>query len=200
LGDHEARMLVFATELHAILTPEQRAQLADKIEAGHPMLFGHGKRGHHGKGKGDHDKQGSHGDGEDQADRLAHAVDRFCEPITCTAEQKTQLTATFEGAHEARRDAKAEHETDKPNLKPLADAFRAETLDESKLRAALAEGKLHRQDRKGDHAQQMGATIAEIHDILTPEQRAIVADKIEADGLHAVMGKGHHGKKHRRRD
>lgn len=198
--DRAAKMVAFATELHAILTPEQRAKLADKIESGHPMLFGHGKRGHGGK----HGKWGKHGKkhGKDFAeqhdgdDRLAHAVDRFCEPITCTAEQETRLTATFQGVHEAHRDARAEHEDgQKPDWKPLADAIRAETLDAGKLRAALPEGRGDKHERKADHMKAMGATLAEIHDILTPEQRAIVAAKIEADGLRAVMGKDkHHGK------
>lgn len=188
-GDREAKMIGFATELLAILTPAQRATLADKIEAGHPMLFHHGKRGKHGG------KWGKHGEKHegDHEDRLAHKVDRFCEPISCTVEQKTQLTASFEAAHEAKREARAE--ADKPNFKPLADAVRAGTLDEGKLRAALAESGVDRHERKADRLQDMGAMLAEVHDILTPEQRAIVADKIEADGLHALMGKGHHGKK-----
>jgi Spy/CpxP family protein refolding chaperone len=183
-ADREAKMIGFATELHAILTPEQRAKLADTIEAGHPMMFLHGKRGHH------FDK----GDGEPDADHLARKVDGFCEPITCTAEQKTQLTATFESVHEAKQEARAAHEADKPDLKPLADAFRAETLDEAKLRAALAEGKVDMQERKAEHGKQFGTLLAEIHDILTPEQRAIVANMIEADGIHALMGKRGHGK------
>jgi Spy/CpxP family protein refolding chaperone len=195
-ADREDKMIAFAVELHAILTPEQRAKLADEIESGHPMLFHHGKRGHHWK-KGDHGEKGEKSE-EQKAEHLARKVDQFCEPITCTAEQKTQLSATFTGVHEAHREAKAAHEDDKPNLKPLADAFRAETLDEGKLRAALDQGGVHKQERKAEHMKEMGATIAEIHDILTPEQRAIVADKIEAEGLHAVMGKGHHGKKGKR--
>jgi Spy/CpxP family protein refolding chaperone len=197
--DREAKLIAFATELHALLTPEQRAKLADEIEAGHPMLFHHGKRGGH------HGKWGKHFAEKHGGDHLAHAVDRFCEPITCTAEQETQLTAIFQSAHEAKRDARAEHEGEQRDLKPLADAFRAETLDEGQLRAALAEGKGQKQDRKADHREAMGATLAEIHQLLTPEQRAIVADVIEADGLHALIGKRkgegkgkRHGKKGKR--
>ncbi|MFO7561401.1 MAG: Spy/CpxP family protein refolding chaperone [Enhygromyxa sp.] len=197
-ADHEAKMIGFATELHAILTPEQRAKLADKIEAKGPMfLGGHHGKGHHGKGfHGKKDFHGKKGDGEGKVDRLAHKVERFCEPISCTADQQTRLSAAFEGAHEARRDAKAAHAGDKPDFKPLADAFRAESLDEAKLRAVMGEGKVHMQERKLAHGDHMKATLAEIHEILTPEQRAIVADKIEAEGLHALMGKGkRHGKK-----
>lgn len=192
--DREAKLVGFATELHALLTPEQRAKLADEIESGRPMLFHHGKRGKHGKWGKKHGKDFEKKHEGDHADRFAHSVERFCEPISCTAEQSAQLTATFKGVHEAKRDARAEHHANKPDLKPLADAFRAETLDEAKLRAALPD----KHERKADHFEHMGATLAEIHTILTPEQRAIVADKIEAEGLHAVMGKGkgeRHGKR-----
>lgn len=190
--DREAQLVAFATELHALLTPEQRAKLADEIESGRPLLFHHGKRGKHGKWGKKHGKEFDKKQEGDHEDRLAHAVDRFCEPIRCTAEQSAQLTATFQGVHEAKRDARAEHHADKPDLKPLADAFRAETLDQDQLRAALPD----KHERKADHLEHMGATLAEIHTILTPEQRAIVADTIEAEGLHAVIGKGkRHGKR-----
>jgi Spy/CpxP family protein refolding chaperone len=137
----------------------------------------------------------------DPAEHLAKKVDALCEPITCTAEQKTQLTSTFEGVHQAHRDARAEHQANKPDFKPLADLFRAETFDQAKVRAVLAEGKTHMQDRKAEHGQEFGSVLAEIHDILTPEQRGILADKIAADGLHSIMG-GHgkqgHGEGHKR--
>jgi Spy/CpxP family protein refolding chaperone len=197
-GDHETKILAFATELHGLLTPEQRAKLGDKIEAHGPMfLAGRGKMGKHGK-MGKMGKMGKRGDKAkpDPAERLAHKVDRLCEPVSCTDEQKTRLTATFEGMHQARRDARAERKADKPDFSGLADAFRAETLDEAQLRAHLAEARQQMHDRKADRGKAFGRVVAEIHDILTPEQRAIIAQKIEADGLRAVMG---HAKGHKRR-
>lgn len=206
-ADHEAKMVEFAAELHAILTPAQRAELADKIEAGGPMFFAghHGKMGKHG-GKGMHGKMmGKHGKHGDKADRdpaehLAKKVDALCEPISCTAEQKTQLSSTFEGVHQAHAEARTERQANKPDFKPLADLFRAETFDQAKVRAVMAEHKADKQDRKAGHGQEFGSVLAEIHDLLTPEQRGILADKIAADGLHSIMGgKGHgkqgHGKK-----
>jgi Spy/CpxP family protein refolding chaperone len=97
-GDHDARMLEFATELHAILTPAQRAKLADQVEAGGPMfLMGkHGKRGPHGEGPDDqHGPRGDAPDGVegprgDPAERVARQVGRLCEKVTCTAEQQAQ--------------------------------------------------------------------------------------------------------------
>jgi len=165
-GEHQAKMVEFATQLHAILTPEQRVKLADKLEAKGPMMLGH---------HGDKPKR-------DPAERLAHKLDRFCEAVACTAEQKTQLSASFSGLH-----------ADKPSFKPLADAFKAETLDPATLRAAIL-------DRKAKHGDEFGAVIAEVHDILTPEQRAIVAETIEVKGLHAVLGKGKHHKGERAAD
>jgi Spy/CpxP family protein refolding chaperone len=198
--DREAEMIEFATKLHAILTPEQRAELADKIAAGGPMLFGrhHGPKGKHGQHGGKGDERGPAGEGKhDPAERLARAVDRLCAPISCTAEQETQLTATFTGMHEAKREARAELEQGEPDFAPLAAAFGADTLDQAQLRAALAGGKVHMGERKAAHGEQLGVALAEIHDILTPEQRGIVADQIAAEGLRAVLGKGdgHHGKR-----
>lgn len=195
-AEHEDKMVDLAVELHKILTPEQRAKLADKIAAGGPMMFGH-----HGMKGGKHGKHGGEGHGEwkgegkpDPAERIAHKVEEFCEPIACTEAQVGQLTATFTGAHEARRDARAERKADKPDLSPVADLFRADTLDQAALRAAFAS--VHPPEgREGGHAEQAGALLGEIHGILTPEQRATVADKIEAEGPHAVMG-GKHGGKH----
>lgn len=199
-SDHQARMLAFATELHGILTPEQRATLADKIEARGPMFLGrhHGKKHRAKKHRGNkHRGKAKRGDKakRDPAERLARKVDRFCAPVSCTDEQKTQLSATFEAVHQAHRDARAERRADKPDFTALADAFRAETLDEAKLRAHMVEAREHMQERKADHRQQFGNVVAEIHDVLTAEQRAIVADKIETKGLRAAMG---HKKRHKR--
>jgi Spy/CpxP family protein refolding chaperone len=178
-GEHHEAMIGFVVELHAVLTAEQRATLADKIAARGPMFLGHGK------GHGKKDWEGKHGD----------KVERFCEPIACTAEQQTQLSAAFAGVHEARREAKAAHEGDKRDFSPLAEAFRAESLDEAKLRAVMADHHRDMQEHKAEHAKQVGAVIAEIHAILTPEQRAIIAETIEAKGLRVLIGgKGHHKK------
>jgi Spy/CpxP family protein refolding chaperone len=205
-SDHETKILAFATELHGLLTPEQRAKLGDKIEADGPMFLGgrgkHGKMGKHGKhGKYDKiEKHGKHGKMEkhgnmgkrghkakhDPAERLAHEVDRFCEPVSCTDEQRTRLTATFEGVHQTHRDARAERKADKPDFSGIADAFRAETLDEAKLRAHMAKAREQMHDRKADHRKAFGSVLAEVHDIVTPEQRAIIAQEIEADGLRAL--------------
>ena len=198
-GEHEGRMLEMAAQLHAILTPEQRAALADRIEAGGPMMFGHhGKRGHgewgkrgrhHGEGERDA-KVGAEGERErDPAARMAKKVDGVCELVTCTADQRTQLTATFEGIHDEHMAAREQREASKPDFKPFADAFRAETFDAEALRASMGATKAEHEARGVEHGKAFAATIAEIHDILTPEQRRLVADQIAEHGVRGVMGK-----------
>jgi Spy/CpxP family protein refolding chaperone len=207
MGDHRDQMIAFAVELHGILTPEQRTKLADQIAERGPMfLHGGGKRGGH------HGMRGHHGGKDVKAEkdvspeqrqqkmqaRLTKHVDELCEAVTCTADQRTQLTATFEGVHEERVEAKQNRE--KPDFSPLADAFRADSLDEAELRAAMDGMKSEHIDRMKGHGDSMGAVIAEVHDILTPEQRGVVADKIEAGELGLMMGhhkgmRGHHGDK-----
>lgn len=186
---HEDRMIEMATGLHGILTPEQRATLADRIEAHGPMFIGHpGKRGHHGKWAG---KRGHHGEGEhDPATRIAKKVDHMCEVVTCTEDQRTQLSATFEGVRDEQVAAHEGREGDKPDFGPLAAAFRAETFDAEAARAAMGAGKAMHEARVLEHTKAFAAVVAEIHDILTPEQRRVVAEAIAEHGLHAMMGKG----------
>lgn len=194
-GDHEDRMLDVATQLHAILTPEQRAKLADQVEAGGPMFFmgkrGPGKRGPDGEGPEGHGPRGEGPDGVDgphgePGDRVAKHVSRLCEQVTCTAEQQASLTQTLTAAHEARR---SEHEQRvEPDFSAVAELLRADTLDTAKLREVMDAGKAEHQARKAEHEQAFGEVVASVHAILTPEQRAIVAGAIEQDGLHALMG------------
>ena len=189
-GEHMQAMAEFAVELHALLTPEQREQFAEHA----PMLM-HGKMGrHHGPR---HGKMGRHhrGEGKDKHEgmkrsheqRLAHHVERFCEPLACSEDQQTQLAAAFAGAHEARKDAP------KPDMSGFAAAFRADELEASTLVELMQAAK---QEHGGERLEGMSSALSEVHAILTPEQRSTVADKIEAEGLHSLMGKkrGKHGK------
>ena len=190
-GDRDDHMIAFATELHAILTAEQRAKLADEVAERGPLFMGRG--GHHGH----HGPKGV--DGGEHGDRVAKHVDKLCEQVTCTAEQATQLTATLAGAREARHEAREQH--DQPDFTAFAELFRADTLDAAKLRASMDAAKAEHDARKAERGKQMGAVVAEIHGILTPEQRAIVANMIEQHGIGALMhgprdGKrGKHGKR-----
>lgn len=197
---HVDEAVAMLAELTALLTPEQREQLSKEIAAGelplphaphrsrqrHPENGQHREREHSGFSQdegGKFDRKAHH------EARLAHHVERFCEPLACTEDQQSQLRAAFEGAHEERR---AEG---KPDFAPLAAALSAEGLDEDAAKAALlalktkGEGKMERG---------FGSVAAEVHAILTPEQRAQVADEIAAKGPRAMFGKGGkgHGRKH----
>lgn len=205
-GEHAERMIAFATELHAILTPEQRAKLADKVADGGPMFFigKHGK--HHGEGP---HKDGPRGDGPHKdgphgnpSERVAEHVGKLCEKVTCTPEQQTQLTQLFTAAHEARRVAHEGREAP-PDSSAVADLLRADTLDAAKLRAVMDAGKAEHEQRKAERDKAFGDIVVQVHAILTPEQRAVVAGLIETDGVHALMGGKHgkfgkHGKDHKR--
>ena len=196
MAEHLDRGAALMVDLHALLTPEQRELLATEIEARGPgSLFGHhgkrgkhhGKRGHHGEGGKHHGEGHAKGDGvHDPSEHLARRVDHFCEAITCSEEQVAQLSATFEGVHEVHREAREKG----PDFGQLAAAFRGETLDVELVRAEL------RASKGRDHGQSFGEFAAEVHAILTPEQRGIVADEIAEGGLHSLMGKGRHGKGH----
>ncbi|NVB36695.1 hypothetical protein G6O69_02550 [Pseudenhygromyxa sp. WMMC2535] len=203
---HVDEAVEFASELHAILTPAQRATLADRIQEGGPMFFAGGPRGgkHGMKGpKGPRGKKSSDSEDSESSERpappagdrvppsseerLARHVESFCEPIECTDAQSTALAAAFQGAHEARRDMP------KPDFSSVATAFRADSLDSSELRAAMLAAK----PEVESSGSSFGEVIAEVHDILTAEQREVLAERIESDGLHGLMGKGgrrgHHG-------
>ena len=199
-SEHEDRMVELALELHAILTPEQRTKLAARIAERGPMFFGRRHRGgkHHGhhRGKDKHQrgaKDGEFDPGAHAAKKIEHKVDKLCEAVTCSEEQRSQLSATFEGVHAEHVEARKTRE--KLDHSALAQAFAAETLDEAKLRAALAETRAEHMERKAEHHEKVGTVIAEIHAILTPEQRGIVADKIEAGGMTMLLG---HRKRHRK--
>ncbi len=191
--DHEAHMLAMATELHALLTPEQRATLADKIQQDGPMFFV-GKRGHGKHGEGPHgDKHPDKVDGPhgDPAERVAGQVQHLCEKVICTAEQQAQLTELFTSEHQARHaDKKQRPEAD---FSAVAALFRADTLDAAKLAETMAAAKADHEQRKAERDKGLAEHLASVHAILTPEQRAVLADLIEDKGLHALMG-GKHGK------
>jgi Spy/CpxP family protein refolding chaperone len=191
-GDHESKMITLTTELHAILTPEQRAKLADKVQQDGPLFF-IGKRGHDKHGESRPDKaEGPHGD---PAERVAQHVSHLCEKVTCTPEQQAQLTQALTAAHEARHAAKDQRS--EPDFSAVAALLRADTLDAAKLTEALEAGKAEHEQRKVERDKAFGAIVGQVHAILTPEQRAIVADLIEDKGVHALMG-GRHGKHDKR--
>ncbi len=154
------------SELHTILTPEQRTALAAKVSAGEVFA---GRR--HGK----HERP----EGSDHAERR---IKHFCESLDCTEAQRTELTAVFAKKHESRPDPQARQDA-------IAEAFKGDTFDAEGLRESC-------EHDPGDDA----GTLAEVHTVLTPEQRTVLAERIAKHGPRALMGKGgKHGRHGKRR-
>jgi Spy/CpxP family protein refolding chaperone len=157
--------------LHAILTPEQRGQVADAMQA------------HHGHGPGHEMEHGeAHGAHMDR-------MHQWATDLKLTDAQQEQIKAIFAGmraAHaaehehgEAGGDMKAMHEHAEHG-KAFAESFRSDTLtlpppkDAHVIANAMA-----------DHF--IGVAQA-VLPILTPEQRALAAAKLRE---HAAGGVGH---------
>ncbi|MBV1857771.1 MAG: Spy/CpxP family protein refolding chaperone, partial [Nannocystaceae bacterium] len=94
------------SELHAILTAEQRSALAQSVSAGE--VFANRRGGKR------HSKEGD----KDSNRRVQH----FCEPLDCTEDQETELAAVFAEKHASRPDSQARQDA-------IAEAFKADTFD-----------------------------------------------------------------------
>lgn len=176
-SDEMDALLVEAVgELHGILDASQRATLADKIEKrGLPFLGGKGGK-HHGKRGGD--------------EHVAKVTEHFCAAVACTEEQRTQVAALVQARPEGGQVPEADRVA-------LAQAFRGESLSDDAVTAYLdAAAKARAADLAARDAQ-----AVQLHGLLTPQQRATLAEKIGEHGPKALLGKGprgdHGGKKHR---
>lgn len=190
---HITDMATMIVGLHDLLTPEQRETMAAKIEGEGPIgLFGGGRGGRHGKhhGEGGPDEI-EHADKPDPAVHAERKVERLCELVTCTTAQVEQLETIFTDAL-AQFSPPEPPKVDDAVKARFAAAFRADALalaDVEPLLAAARPGKPPKHE-------QIGKLLAAVHEVLTPEQRELVADKIAEHGPHALMGgKGPHGSK-----
>lgn len=123
--------------------------------------------------------------------RVQRSTDRLCEVAKCEGEQAAQIKAALTDAT-PQPDGDAIAVT---KAKALA-AVRAETIDAATVEAIINDIEA----LKHAHKPRMEAMLSEVHAILTPEQRAIVAETIERHGPRALLGhKGRrgHGKGHR---
>ena len=158
------------SELHTILSAEQRTALAEKVSAGEVFA---------GRGEGHRKHERSDAD-EHKGRRLEH----FCEPLDCSDAQKSKLAEVFANRHESRPDPQSRKDA-------IAAALQSDTFDADALRESC------------EHDPAASASsVVEVHAVLTPEQRAVIAERIAEHGLRALMGKGgkHSGRgKHRGR-
>ena len=193
--------------LHGILSADQRAELAELIEA-HGLPFvgrGHhrgrhmGPRGEHMGPRGEHmgprGERGAYADagGPDMAKVAERMTQRLCEVVTCEADQQAEVLATLQGGMQRPDPSEivAAH-------RGLANAFRADDFGPAQVEAHLADVEA----RRTQHMARRDGIIVQIHGLLSPEQRDILADRIERRGPHALgFGPGRHGpgKRHRGR-
>jgi len=99
------------SELHTIVTPEQRTALATKVSAGDVFA---------GRHRGKHERS----EGEKHTDRR---LEHFCGPLDCTDAQQAELAAVFAKKHESRPDPQARQDA-------IAEAFEGDTFDADGLR------------------------------------------------------------------
>jgi len=215
-GSSRGEMLV---ELHALLTADQREQVADMIaERGPRLLSGKGKRGPKGKrgGKGKRGDKGKRSDkgkrGDKHHDRgdessthegplaaksgpkSGKRIERLCSKVECTDEQRTILLAQAAELHPApkgdREARKAEHRAANT---ALATAFRGDSFSAADLEGFGAGAKAKREAKR----EAKTAMVIALQEVLTTEQRALVADMIAERGLGSITGgkRGKHSKR-----
>lgn len=154
-------------ELHGILDAEQRATLADKVERrGLPFVGGRGPK--HGRG------------GDEHGARLA---ERLCTQVSCSEAQAAEVAKLAAGLPDPGQVPQADRDA-------LAQAMRGPSLSDDAVHAYLDAAAKARAE---DHAV-LEATVVELHGLLTPEQRATLAERLAEDGPRGLVGKGHHGK------
>jgi len=171
---------------------------------------GKGKRGDKARGERvakDHDggERGAHGE---KGPRIGKKIERLCAKVECTEEQLStlvaQATELHQGAKGDREAKKAEHEAKKAERaeakSALATAFRGDTFSTADLEGFGARGAEKREAKGQAKAQAKGAMVLALQEVLTTEQRALVADMIAERGLQSIMGgkRGKHSKKGKR--
>lgn len=181
-------------DVHAVLDAKQRGMVADMFEARGPgMFFGHrgGKHGKRDHGRDEAASADEAGKGPRGKKGPDHAGGSLCDRVSCTDEQRTQITAALEGGRPERtRDEAAD--------RALATSFRSDGL-------AVADVERYLGTLKQEHAKESAArdaVMVTIHHTLTAEQRATLATDITAHGPRGLIKGGRHhggrGKKHGR--
>jgi Spy/CpxP family protein refolding chaperone len=147
--------------LHALLTPEQRGQFVDAMEAGHAK---HGQR-----------EMGSH----------TARMEEWANDLKLTDDQRAQIAAVLKSQHSSHHgeDFKAMHAAHGAGG-GFMESFRGETL------APPVAPDADPHARANEHADRIVAVITQVLPLLTQEQRSLAAAKIRAhaDSLEAVGG------------
>ena len=133
---------------------------------------------------------GDAGAARDDGPRHEARGDKMCAKLGCTDAQKAQLAQIREGMKDK---IKPEREAIRGLKQQIAAEYRKDKLDSTRLRDLYAQ----LDARKGTIEGYRRAMRAQVHAVLTPDQRAAAAERMErrAERGHG-KGKGHgkHGK------
>jgi Spy/CpxP family protein refolding chaperone len=114
-------------------------------------------------------------------------LDRVCQKINCTEDQKKELKSVVK---ELRTDLKTDRQAVRGLHEKLAVEFEKATPDERAMKRLYATIDKHRanmRDRTHD-------AMMEIHGLLQPAQRSELRDVVARGGLFGRRGHGGHGK------
>jgi Spy/CpxP family protein refolding chaperone len=113
---------------------------------------------------------------EEMAEHIGHHVERVLSGIGTTDEQTAQITSIVQAA---AQDVHAMHDQHGAARQELKEILSAPSIDRSRLEALRAD-----HVRLADEASKRVVTaLADAADVLTPEQRAAAAQKIEKHHL-----------------
>jgi Spy/CpxP family protein refolding chaperone len=113
-------------------------------------------------------------------------VERLCMEVSCDDDQHAAITALFESAKPRER---PDRDARRPANKALADAFRSDSFSEDDLAAYHAAMTQLRRGRLDGRE----ALVVDLHSILRPEQRDLLADRVAEGRMPFMRGRGHRG-------
>ncbi len=131
--------------------------------------------------------------GSNHGGPLGMMLDKMTKDLNLTTDQKTQvdqLKAEIKAKMDAKKEANKDKDGRKQNAEDFANLFKQNTLDKQAVQDLAAKRDKDREDMKSF----MMDELVKFHDILTPDQRSQVADKIMDFANHKHDDKD--GKKH----
>ncbi|MCA9657666.1 MAG: periplasmic heavy metal sensor [Myxococcales bacterium] len=119
--------------------------------------------------------------------RAGGNIERICNRLECTSEQRTQLQSIGTKLAE-------ESKGDRQTMKSLKSKLAAEFAKDAPNKRTLAQLFADMDQRQDSMQSRTQAALLEVHAVLTPAQRVELAEMIERRGPQAVFGgKGHKG-------